>query len=243
MQRLPGDLRRQGTHRGRPRHPPETLPNARRPARAHLGRRRLLSPLPRGLPQSPRAALPPQHGHRVRLSLRLRHLPRPRAARLRLRLGDHRPLQPELPHVFRAERSAPRDASLDGADRVDARLHRAQRKGARRAPGVRRRAHRAPAVLRRARRVPQAPHPPSDGEHQRHSHRQRPRVRRAPRDLYAALRAVLPVRRPRRRRHPRASRRAPLRHQRSRTQSARRARRLHHSGRHPQARPERSHDR
>jgi hypothetical protein len=70
-------------------------------------RHRLLQPLPRSLHQAPRDARPLQHAHQIRLPLRLRPLPRPRAALLPVARRDQRRLQPQLPHLLRRERSAP----------------------------------------------------------------------------------------------------------------------------------------
>ena len=119
--------RRQDRLRRRQRLHAQALPAARLRARPHRRRRRLLPPLPRGLPQAARDAAALQHAHQIRLPLRLRPLPRPRAALLPLAHRNLRRLQSHLPRLLRRQRPAPPQLPLARADRSHARRHRPQR--------------------------------------------------------------------------------------------------------------------
>ena len=82
----------------------QALPGARRRAGADGRRRRLLPPLPRGVHQAARDAAALQHAGQLGLPVRLRPVPRPRAALVPDAGRDHRRLQPALPDLLRRQR-------------------------------------------------------------------------------------------------------------------------------------------
>ncbi len=178
--------RRQDRLRRRQRLHAQALPPARLRARPHRRRHRLLPPLPRSLPQAARDAAGLQHPHQIRLPLRLRPLPRPRAALLPLAHRNLRRLQSHLPRLLRRLRPPPHQLPPARPDRSHARRRRPQRARARHRPDLRRRAHPPPRLLRHPRRRQAPPHQAPHGQHQRHPHRHRRRLRRAPRHLHAA---------------------------------------------------------
>ena len=72
----------------------QAVPDARPRARAHGRRRGLLPAVPRGLHQAAGDAARVQHAGALGLPVRLRAVPRPRAALVPVAHRDHRPLQP-----------------------------------------------------------------------------------------------------------------------------------------------------
>ena len=88
----------------------------------------------------------------IGLPLRLRPLPRPRAALLSGADRDQRDLQPDLPGLLRNSSPAPHRQSAARDDRAHARYAGRQRRRARSAADLRRRADPASGALRRHRR-------------------------------------------------------------------------------------------
>ena len=124
--------------------------------------------------------------HRVRLPLRLRPVPGPRAAFLPGADRDQRALQPDLPGVLRRFFAGARQAPAARDHRAHARRAGGERRRARPRADLRRRADAASAVLRRARRRARAADPARDDQHQRPAHRARARFRGAPRRAESA---------------------------------------------------------
>ena len=135
-----------------------------------------------------------QHADQVRLPLRLRALPRPRAALVFDAGGGHGRLQPGVPDLLRrlvAEADRPAPAVGDCRGVVGRRG--AERGGAGRGADQRRRADDPPAVLADPRRRQSPADQAFDAQHQRRQDRRRAGVWKAAGGLHAGLRAVPPV--------------------------------------------------
>ena len=150
----------------------------------------LLEALP-GFPEAGRCAAQVPHPHRPGLSLRLRALPRPRAAQLPGADRGQRALQPDLPDLLCQFLAGADRAAQPRRGRGHARSPGRERGPARPAADFRRRADPAPADPRHHPRRAAPADPPRDAEHQRHPHRQRPGFcRRARRDEARASRSI-----------------------------------------------------
>ena len=110
------------------------------------------------------------------LPVRLRPVPRSRAAQLPRHRRDQPGLQSRLPGVLRRCDRPQRQPPLAGRDRGDARCARRERGRARPRPAFGRRADHPSAVLRSARRGQAPADPPRDDQHQRRQDRAGPRI-------------------------------------------------------------------
>ena len=156
---------------------------------------------------------------------------------------DHRPLQPAMPNLLRQQRAGPPAVQDARAHPAAHRRRRAQRGRAGRRADLGRGADHPPAVLRGARLRQGRADPPPDGEHQRHPHRARRSLCRAPRPLHAGLRGVPAVRLARRGAADPAARRRSARRAHARARAAERARDLHDAGGDAEEGPQRPRDR
>ena len=145
---------------------PEALRRARRPEDAGVERGELLEAVPRFL-ETRRCAAQIPYPHRQGLSLRLRPVPRPRAAQLPRHHRGQRALQPYLPDLLCQLLAGEGRAAQPRADRGHARSPGRERGATRPPADLRRRADAAPADPRHHPRRAQPPDPARDAEHQR----------------------------------------------------------------------------